>query len=82
MGVGCMECLVVKEAGNDKWQFHYGGIEGFDYTPGYEYRIEVEIIPDPDPPADAPDRYYKLVRIISKVKKDSKGLPAGIECPY
>ncbi|WP_418991330.1 DUF4377 domain-containing protein [Alistipes sp.] len=64
--------------GESQWR-HFGGspIEGFDdqYQTGYEYVIDVEIIPVKNPPQDAPNVEYRLIRIVSQEKKHSAGLP-------
>lgn len=64
-----------KSTETDRWDtFSY--IEGFDHEVGYEYRVKVwqekwhngEI-------ADAPMYRYKLLEVLSKVKKDSENIP-------
>ncbi|MGL5785691.1 MAG: DUF4377 domain-containing protein [Bacteroidales bacterium] len=73
MGVAPMKCMQVKyldRTGEDKdtWSTMYGGIEGFDFEPGYVYVLEVEK-EELDPksvPADASTIHYKLVKVISK----------------
>lgn len=64
--------------GESQWR-HFGGspIEGFDdrYRTGYEYVIDVETITVKNPPQDAPNVEYRLIRIVSQEKKHSAGLP-------
>lgn len=70
VGVGPQECLQVKQADSERFELFYDAIEGFDYQPGYEYRIEVSITPVANPPADASSRHYRLVKVISKIAAD------------
>ena len=67
-GVGPMECLQVRKAGSDRWELFYSEIEGFDYEPGYLYRISVKEEPlDPKTvPADASSVRYTLVSVLEK----------------
>ncbi|MCD8071900.1 MAG: DUF4377 domain-containing protein [Alistipes sp.] len=74
-GVGRQKCLLVKPAGETLWQFHYGGIEGFDYEPGFEYVVSVGRQQVLDPPMDASSVRYVLRKVISKQRKDSEGIP-------
>lgn len=65
--VGLVErtCMVVDD------EFFYDTIEGFDYEPGYRYRISMERFdawPDRDePPPDASRYGYRLVEVLEKV---------------
>ena len=47
--------LLVKANDDTSWRALYGGIEGFEYQPGYEYRLRIkaEQLPDPLHPAGA-----------------------------
>ncbi|APD07445.1 hypothetical protein UJ101_01938 [Flavobacteriaceae bacterium UJ101] len=71
VGVGPMSCMQVQKGdyilfGN--WQNFYDQIEGFDYEPGYIYKLKVEV-EDLDPrmvPADASSKRYKLVEVLRK----------------
>ncbi len=65
-GEGPQECLLVKENPEDKWQFFYEQIIGFDYEEGYDYEIEVAITPVDNPPAGGSSLEYTLVRILNK----------------
>ncbi|MFC9894936.1 DUF4377 domain-containing protein [Nocardia sp. NPDC127579] len=65
-GVAPMRCLQVRRDPQAAWELHYFGIEGFDYQPGYTYRLLVEERPWVDPPADAPSSTWHLVRVIAK----------------
>ena len=74
-GVGPMTCLLVKYASTEKWQYMYSQIEGFDYGPGYEYRLTVIRSERENIPQDASRYVYKLVKVLSKEKKQSTELP-------
>lgn len=66
VGEAPQQCLLIKEAEGDNWQFFYSGIEGFEYEAGFEYRIEVKVYEVPNPPADGSSKRYVLKRIINK----------------
>lgn len=68
-GVSPMECLQVRKEGSDQWQFFYSNIVGFDYEPGYLYRIRVreEQLDPAQVPADASSIKYTLVSVEEKV---------------
>ncbi len=71
VGVGPMSCMQIQKGdyilfGN--WQNFYSQIEGFEYQPGYIYKLKVAV-EDLDPrtvPADASSKRYKLVEILRK----------------
>jgi len=68
VGVGPMECLEVRQSESADWQLFYSDIEGFDYEPGYLYRIKVrEEKRDPEnTPADASSIRFILVSVEEK----------------
>ena len=66
VGEAPQQCLLIKENESDNWQFFYGGIEGFDYEAGFEYRLEVKVYDVKNPPADGSSKRYVLKRIINK----------------
>jgi len=70
-------CYLVKPAGAAEWQCFHNTIAGFDYQAGTEYDVELEVIPVPNPPADASDREYRLRRILRQEAAASSGLPDG-----
>jgi heat shock protein HslJ len=71
MGVAPMQCLQVR-SGKMGWQNFYDSISGFDYTPGYTYRLQVLETKVENPPADGSNRTYEFIRILSQ-----KGTPAS-----
>ena len=60
------DCLMVRGADSDSWQFFSDGIEGFDFEPGFIYTLEVRL-EDLGPYIQDVGRYaYHLVKIIEK----------------
>ena len=79
------ETLVVRTNENDKWNYIYlcpqGCLKGFNFEQGYEYELRVlhvmkkteDILMD-----DSADE-YRLIRVVSKKKKNSENMP-GHNC--
>lgn len=68
-GVAPMECLQVKEEKNKEWTYFYENIQGFNYEPGFTYKLKVEKNKKlGNLPADASAFEYKLKKVISKKK--------------
>ena len=75
-GVGKMQCLQTQESETIKpndWKNFYGNIEGFEYEPGYIYKLFVkkEKLDPATVPADASTLKYSLVKVIEK-NRDEK----------
>lgn len=70
VGVGPMSCLQVRRetTGETEWQNFYSQIRGFDYEPGFLYRIRVREtrLPAEQVPADASSIRYELIEIMEK----------------
>jgi heat shock protein HslJ len=68
VGVAPMDCLQIRRAGDPNWQLFYSQIEGFDYRPGYLYKIQVleEKLAPQKIPADGNSIKYTLVSVIEK----------------
>lgn len=70
VGVGPMKCLQVKKLDkpNAEWETMYTNIKGFDYEPGYIYKIKVKVkeLDKKDIPADGSSIEYTLEKVISK----------------
>ncbi|MFZ4461245.1 MAG: DUF4377 domain-containing protein [Patescibacteria group bacterium] len=45
-----MKCMQVRQGA--RWQNFYGSISGFEYVPGYNYRLQVLVTKVSNPPAD------------------------------
>lgn len=58
--------LLVKANDDTSWRALYEGIEGFDFQPGYEYRLRIKARQLSDPPQDASSIRYSLLELISK----------------
>ena len=69
VGVAPMECLQIRRGTSEAWEMFYSKIEGFDFEPGYMYRIRVreERLDPALVPADASSIRYTLVSIEEKV---------------
>ncbi len=67
--------MMVKEGSSTQWRHFDDGIEGFAYELGYEYVLWVTAYPVKDPPQDASSIRYVLKEMVSKIEKDSEGLP-------
>ena len=63
-----MECLEIRRADSGAWELFYSEIEGFEYEPGYLYRIRVreEKLDPAQVPADASSIKYTLVSVEEK----------------
>ncbi|MEW7867026.1 DUF4377 domain-containing protein [Aeromonas diversa] len=66
VGVAPMKCMQVREESSEPWQLFYQQIEGFEFEPGYRYRLEVAVSEVKNPPADGSSLHYQLVRVIEK----------------
>src|SRR6476646_5056543 len=65
-------CLFIKDSPDQEWRSFQQPIEGFQYTPGYEYCLLVEVSKvnsNPPVPFDTVHLQYKLTEIRSKVNK-------------
>lgn len=78
-GVAPQNCFQVKYKKSKDWEFFYSQIEGFEYTPGYRYVIDVKRTKRKNIPADASAYTYKLKRII---KKEKVGNEAATELAF
>jgi heat shock protein HslJ len=65
-GVSSQMCLQVRENPQENYDLFSGEIEGFCYKPGFEYVIKVNEEPVSNPPADASNKKWTLVEVISK----------------
>jgi heat shock protein HslJ len=65
-GVAPMECMQVKIGTEKQWSNFYNDIKGFDFVSGYTYRLLVLEEKIENPPMDASNVSYKLIRLINK----------------
>lgn len=75
-GVAKMKCLQIQESPTldpEKWQFFYDQIEGFEYQPGFIYKLSVkkEKLDPASVPADGSSIKYSLLEVLDK-NKDPK----------
>lgn len=75
-GVAPQSCFQVKYKKSKDWELFYSQIEGFDYTPGYRYVIDVIQTKIKNVPADASSYTYKLKRVVEKKQIGEKGADA------
>lgn len=68
-GVQVKVMVANKENTDQLYYLYIGRIEGFEYIEGYEYKLKVLITKIPNPPMDGHLEAFKLLEIISKVKK-------------
>jgi len=68
---------LIKREGKQEWECFYSEIKGFSFEEGYETVLEVRIDPIAKPAADQGDEQYTLIKVISKIQKESEGLPEG-----
>ena len=70
MGVGPRTCLQVQkgEERSGEWQLFYASIEGFDYQPGFLYKLSVREteLPPEQVPADGSSIRYELLEVLEK----------------
>ena len=61
-----IECLLVKTEGDsEEWKkLGFEQIKGFSYERGHEYYLSVKCTILANPPADASDRTYELIRVL------------------
>ena len=65
--IECMRVMTEDEPG--QWQnLHFSSIKGFTYERGHEYELRVKRTILANPPQDASNRTYELVRILSDKK--------------
>ena len=77
MGEHPIECMrVMTEDEPGRWQnLYFSGVKGFTYERGHEYELRVMRTILANPPQDASDRTYELVRILSDKKVEEMAEP-------
>ena len=68
---------LIKREGKQEWEHFYSEIKGFTFEEGYETVLEVLIDPIAKPAEDQGNEQYTLIKVISKIQKESEGLPEG-----
>jgi len=80
VGIAPQECMMIKEPQSSYWTYFYETIKGFEFEPGYQYELKVNVTEVDNPPADKSSLNYELVNIISKIQTSSKNMERHI--PY
>lgn len=67
-GVSPMHCLQIRTDKTAPWQNFYTPIEGFEYEPGFIYKIKLKktILEPSEVPQDASSATYRLVKVLEK----------------
>ena len=81
MGEHPIECMrVMTEDEPGRWQnLHFSDVKGFTYERGHEYELRVKRTILANPPQDASDRTYELVRILADKKVEDVAEPVEKE---
>ena len=66
VGVAPMECMEVSYTEDGEPQLFYDQIDGFTFTPGTAYVLDVRVTDVENPPADASSLSYSLVEVVSE----------------
>lgn len=72
-GVAPTTCMQVKYKNSKNWELFYGGIDGFDYKPGYRYVLLVNRTKRKNVPADASAYIYTLKKVVKKQRIKQSG---------
>ncbi|MCW3462313.1 META domain-containing protein [Chitinophaga nivalis] len=75
-GVAPMECLQIKGLKDAEWSNLYTNINGFNYVPGYRYKLRIRVTPVKNPPADGSSVKYTLTKVLEKKKINSSATNA------
>lgn len=65
-GEGPMKCMQTRASEKEEWSLFYGSIEGFTHDPAFAYELEVEVLPNPSPPAGGSSLRYRLLKVVAK----------------
>ena len=72
--IECMQVMTEDEPG--QWQYlYFSEVKGFTYERGHEYVLRVKRTILANPPQDASDRTYELVRILADKKVEDMAEP-------
>ena len=66
-GVAPQKCWQIRENPDSKWQLLYTPIKGFNYQPGYLYKISLSETAIARPPADGSSIQRTLIKILAQV---------------
>jgi heat shock protein HslJ len=65
-GVAEQKCFLVRNSPTGNWILHNDKIKGFDYEPGFSYKLKVKKVHVKNPPADGSSINYILVETDEK----------------
>ncbi len=60
------QCYLEFNEERQRWEFFYDGIRGFDFEPGFIYRLKVSLHERPEGIQDVGRYEYRLVEVLSK----------------
>lgn len=60
------ECYLEYNEETQRWEFFYEAIQGFDFEPGYIYRLKVSLHKREEGIQDVGTHAYRLVEVLSK----------------
>ena len=66
VGVAPQKCMLVRKEDEQDFTYLYFGIDGFDYEPGYNYKLRVRKTPIENPPCDGSSIQWTLVEQLEK----------------
>lgn len=78
VGEGPMECYQVKDTPDGEWRLFYNQIEGFQWEPGYNYELRLNVYQVENPPAGGSSLRYELVEEVSKTPMEIENI-TGID---
>lgn len=65
-GIADQQCYLIRRTTDGNWILHYQEIQGFDYEPGFSYKIKVKKEQVKNPPMDGSSIKYTLVEVLEK----------------
>ena len=78
MGLFPTTCLQVRFNPEGNWEAFYDPIEGFDFEPGFFYKLRVRRISITDPPADASSYRWILLELVNKIVAQAYAIDSRI----
>ena len=60
------ECFLEYNEKSQQWEFFYENIQGFDFVPGYIYRLKVSLHEREEGIQDVGKYEYRLIEVLSK----------------
>lgn len=81
-GVAPQQCLQVRTDPTTEYTLFYDTIQGFNFEPGYEYELLVQVDTVDNPPADGSSLAYTLVEIVSQTPVEMAGAMSETKTMY